>query len=248
VWNTIVSTAATIHHTLLHSVPLTDEAEELLSNLSDKLSSRYDDNDPEHLALLSGLWTGLFAGSPFERNSIRWKEAGFQGPDPVKDLKQSGILALECMLYMSKNYTQRTQTMLNTQKPNAATNYPFAIVGVNTTLLLATIISLKDQRYLSAQACYWKFFEAPEAFYELFVVCFFHLDHLWRHRKATRADFSRIIGIWFCNVFVCFVLLSHVLTTTTGEIKVLITNSLNRAPKSIEDLKYIAQEESMVIT
>ena len=60
--------------------------------------------------------------------------------------------------------------MLNAQKPNAATNYPFAIVGINITLLLATIISLKDQKYLSAQACYWKFFEHPSAFYEVLVL------------------------------------------------------------------------------
>ena len=33
-----------------------------------------------------------------------------------------------------------------------------------------------------------------------------------------------------------------------GEVKVLITNVLNRAPKSIEEFKYIAEEESMVIT
>lgn len=71
------------------------------------------------------------------------------------------------MIYMGSKYTARTQKMLSAQMPNAATNYPFAIVGINTTLLLATIISLKDQKYLSAQACYWKFFEHPYAFFEV---------------------------------------------------------------------------------
>lgn len=90
VWNTIVSTAANLHQTLTQSVPLTDEAEELLAELSDKLATPFD--EANHTSLLVQLWSVLFPSAAFERTSPRWKEAGFQSNDPTKDLKQSNIL------------------------------------------------------------------------------------------------------------------------------------------------------------
>jgi hypothetical protein len=166
-WSTLVSTASSIHHSLKSSAPLTDEADEQLAHLADKLGSAFSDDDAAHLAALQRLWCVLFPGLPFERHSNTWKEAGFQSNDPIKDLKQSGLLALEAMIYLGSVREERTHIMLASQKANAAINYPFAIVGINLTLLLASIISLKDHRYLSTQAPYWKFFETPNAFYEV---------------------------------------------------------------------------------
>lgn len=89
VWNTLLSTAATIQQSLAPSVPLSDEAEEELSVLADKLGSAFSDADPAHLALLARVWGVLFPSRPFERTSATWREAGFQGSDPRADLKQS---------------------------------------------------------------------------------------------------------------------------------------------------------------
>lgn len=112
----------------------------------------------------------------------------------MSHLLLGGLLALECVAFMGTHHAQRTQRMIAAQRPNGPNNYPFAVVAVNLTLLLASVTSLKDQRYLSAQANYWPFFEAPSAFYEMFVACFFHLDHVWTQRRSSRADFSRILG------------------------------------------------------
>ena len=86
-WNTIVSTAVNIHQTLTQSVPLTDEAEQFLSELSDKLGTPFE--EAEHTPILVRLWSVLFPSTAFERVSSKWKDAGFQGNDPTKDLKQS---------------------------------------------------------------------------------------------------------------------------------------------------------------
>ena len=91
VWNTIVSTAVNIHQTLTHSVPLTDEAEQFLSELSDKLATSFEET--EHTPILVQLWSVLFPSASFERVSSKWKDAGFQGNDPIKDLKQSMVLS-----------------------------------------------------------------------------------------------------------------------------------------------------------
>jgi ELMO/CED-12 family len=44
-------------------------------------------------------------------------------------------------------YPLKAQAMLNANKLNTKTNYPFAIVGINITLLLAELLNLRDQRY-----------------------------------------------------------------------------------------------------
>jgi uncharacterized phage infection (PIP) family protein YhgE len=65
-WNTMKATASTFLQT---SAPLSDAAEENLSQLSDDLSCRYSDDEPRHLQLLSDLWEVIFSNKPFNRTS-----------------------------------------------------------------------------------------------------------------------------------------------------------------------------------
>lgn len=95
---------------------------------------------------------------------------------------------------MAKVFPQRTRNMVMSNRDNVKSKYPFAIVGVNLTLLLAEVLNLRDQRYLSAQAGYWEMFENSMAYFEIFCALFFHIDNVWRSKNAVRSDFSRIIG------------------------------------------------------
>jgi hypothetical protein len=115
--------------------------------------------------------------------------------------------------------------MLTRNKANIKANYPFAIVGINITLLLGELLSLRDHKYLSAQSGYWELFEDGNAFFELFCVCFLHIDSVWTNRKATRADFAKIIG----------------------ETRALVTEALAQNPKSVMDFKYAAADSGMVV-
>mmetsp|Transcript_1221 Transcript_1221/g.1373 ORF Transcript_1221/g.1373 Transcript_1221/m.1373 type:complete len:399 (+) Transcript_1221:184-1380(+) len=205
--------------------PLSDRAEENLSYLSKDISTSFDEEDSLHLSLLFNLWEVLFPHEdPFQRTSPIWKDAGFQKIDPTLDLKASGILSLRTMTYLGVKYPLKCQGMLNANKVNTKTNYPFAIVGINITLLLAELLNLRDQRYLSTSAGYWSLLENDTAFFELFCLSFISMDSLWSHRKAVRADFGKLIG----------------------EVKILVTAVLSRSPQSIEEMRYAAGEEGMV--
>ena len=87
-------------------------------------------------------------GYLFEMDCSRWKTAGFQKTNPTHELKSSGILALKSMLYMAKTYPDKTQQMLEKNSSNVKTNYPFAVVGINMTILLCDILGIRDKRYL----------------------------------------------------------------------------------------------------
>ena len=143
--------AATIWSTVMKSMstnePLSDIAEENLSQLSDDVSTSFIESDGIHISLLSNLWEVLFPNEgPFQRNSPIWKEAGFQKTDPVADLKASGVLSLRAMTYLGVKYPLKAKAMLNANRVNTKTNYPYAVVGINITLLLAELLNLRDQR------------------------------------------------------------------------------------------------------
>mmetsp|Transcript_39633 Transcript_39633/g.40399 ORF Transcript_39633/g.40399 Transcript_39633/m.40399 type:complete len:399 (+) Transcript_39633:91-1287(+) len=225
-WNTVKTTASTIHQNVRSQLAskLSDISEENLSLLSDDLSTPFSDINPRHMAYLTDLWNGLSPKQAFQRNSSKWKEAGFQSTDPTVDLRASGVLALRAMTYLCEKYPDRSQRMLQANKTNVSTNYPFAVVGINITLMLADIIGLKDAKYLSIQSSYWELFENRNSFYEMFCICFLYLDNIWTSRKAVRGVFGKLML----------------------EVKSAITSVLDRSPKMISELRSIAAQAGMM--
>lgn len=143
----IWSTVRKIQQSMSVNEPLSDLAEENLSHLSEDISTSFTESDAIHVSLLSNLWEVLFPNEgPFQRNSTVWREAGFQKNDPVSDLKASGVLSIRAMTYLGVKYPLKAQSMLQANKINTKTNYPFAVVGINITLLLSELLNLRDQR------------------------------------------------------------------------------------------------------
>ena len=143
----IWSTVRKLQQSMSVNEPLSDVAEENLSHLSDDISTSYSESDAIHVSLLSNLWEVLFPNEgAFQRDSPIWREAGFQKTDPVSDLKASGVLSIRAMTYLGVKYPMKAQSMLQANKVNTKTNYPFAIVGINITLLLGELLNLRDQR------------------------------------------------------------------------------------------------------
>lgn len=119
--------------------------------------------------LLIYMLTHSHTGQPYSRLSDNWKQAGFQKNDPILDLKATGTLAVKCMIYFGSNKvhpqltcllphllshslkSKKCQEMVVANKENIKTNYPFAIVCVNLTLLLIDALSVRDSKYLSVQ-------------------------------------------------------------------------------------------------
>lgn len=229
-WGSVTSVAAGIFGGSGSSV-LSDATVESLSLLSDALDERIEKDD----SLLLALWSILSLDSHiaesgqesagYARTSVGWKVMGWQKEDPLLDLKTTGTLAIRCMVHMGSRYTAQTQDMLARNKQNHKTKYPFAIVGVNITLLLVDVLNLKEHGFIAkTNGNYWELFEESTAFYDIFSVCFLYMDKLWTQHNAVRADFGKL----------------------TAHIKEAVTKVLLRGPKSLAQFRKAAADAGMV--
>ena len=221
-WNNIKASAQTF---MQQPSLLSDTSEERLAELSEDLSATYEDHNSEHSKLMKEMFNVMFPQKPYTRNSLIWKEGGWQKADPVADLKASGILALKAITYFCRTKQSIALAMIERNKQNIKTNYPFAIVAVNITLLLGEILNLRDQQYLMMQANYWELFEDRVAFYEVFSTCIVYVDHIWKTNNLTRSDFSKLIG----------------------ETKNKVSSVLQKGPKSVNDFQLISLEVGLAV-
>lgn len=147
IWNKVKATAAQLQQQAANvstDAATAKLANEMLALLAKDVNTTYSDASQFHVQVLERLWNVQFPGQPFERLSATWKLAGWQKEDPVADLKNSGLLALHSMIYLGETYPEAAQQMLQSNQANKKNNYPFAIVGVNLTLLLAELFKLRD--------------------------------------------------------------------------------------------------------
>ncbi len=226
-WGSVTSGVSSMFG--LSNSTLSEATEKSLSTLSAFMEEAVDD------VLLQALWSALsldtHAASSgqvtgYERITPRWKVMGWQKDDPFADLKGTGSLALRCMLHMSRRHPAKSQEMLARNVINQKSKYPFAIVGVNITLLLADVLQLKGRAFasLSATVPYWTLFEDPTAFYELFSISFIFMDALWTSTNAVRADFGKL----------------------TTHVKTMVTKILNRGPTNVQEFRALAIEEGVI--
>lgn len=221
----IMGLTKTVINGLTKTADISAVAEENLIQLAEDVSSHFSDKNTIHVSVLLNLWEVLFPqGGPYQRTSIKWRSAGFQKEDPTEDLRAAGILALRAMTYLCHKYPVKSQQMLLSNQVNLKANYPFAIVGINLTLLVVDLLNLRDQKYLTTQVKYWSLFEDDAAFFEMFCLAFLHMDGLWAAQKAVRADFGRLIG----------------------EVKGILGKVLYRNPTSVRELRRYALVEGMI--
>jgi len=106
-----------------------------LAQLHSALTTSFDpDHDRTHEMMLRALWAALAGGAAFERMSSRWKEMGFQGLDPVTDVRGGGLLAMACIAHFAATHTQALDEMLDAVRTGSAEDherfYPVLAVGV----------------------------------------------------------------------------------------------------------------------
>ena len=221
----IMGLTKTVINGLTKTADITAAAEDILNQLTDDVSTAFSDKNSVHVSVLLNLWEVLFPqGGSYQRTSIKWKSAGFQKEDPIADLRATGILALRAMTYLCHKYPVKSQQMLLSNQANLKANYPFAIVGINLTLLVVDLLNLRDQKFLTTQVKYWSLFEDDAAFFEMFCLAFLHMDGLWAAQKAVRGDFGRLIG----------------------EVKGILGKVLYRNPTTVHELRRYASVEGMI--
>ena len=220
---------------------LSEASAETLGDLSDLLSTGFDDKTSSHIAMLKDLWEAFTliglqedpssssssssSTLKYHRKHKLWKIAGSQSEDPILDHKNVGLLAIRATSYLCRKFPRRSRHMLMTNRVNSKDKYPLLIVSVNVTEMLGQLLCLRNDKYLGIRAFYWEMFETSTAFEELFVLSFCHLDRLWEDRGAQRSDFGNLIK----------------------EVKEMMRQVLQRGPKTIEMLWAIAEDEGMNI-
>ena len=60
------------------------------------------------------------------------------------DFRSSGLLALYCLINLNETYPERSKAMIEANKNSTKNNYPYAILGVNLTLLMVDVVRLRE--------------------------------------------------------------------------------------------------------
>jgi hypothetical protein len=125
-----------------------------LNSMAQLLMTNYQNHNIQHTSAILKLWEITFPKDlppPPPSNdvdlvgmSIQWKQAGWQKDHPSYDLKSSGLFAIYALIYFGDIYGILSQQMIQQNKNNTKSNYPYAIVAVNLTLLLGEVFSLRD--------------------------------------------------------------------------------------------------------
>ncbi|EKX52515.1 hypothetical protein GUITHDRAFT_84631 [Guillardia theta CCMP2712] len=160
----------------------------------------------KHMDELRRLWSLSFPSMPVPpRPDDRWKMLGFQGTDPVTDLRAMGALSVKLLCYMAQAYNRTYHEILKESCPLGEDNksFPFACAGVNICFLLVDGLKLKTLSSspshkidYSVKRCQSTFYELlhgePNAFNEIFCYTFMIFGREWKARGATYMDFADI--------------------------------------------------------
>mmetsp|Transcript_47291 Transcript_47291/g.60761 ORF Transcript_47291/g.60761 Transcript_47291/m.60761 type:complete len:397 (+) Transcript_47291:89-1279(+) len=227
-WSTGVAKVGNIKSNMEHRVPQAavvppSEALTVLRSLSTDFTTKITPT-PENKDLLKKLGSFINPASP---TSPQWKRGGFISESPVNEFAKTGVLGLKSLVYFTERYTHKATTMMEAQRPCTSSHYPFAIVGINLTMMLADVLSLKERKFETREGVFWMVFEhdlEEEAFFEIFSIAMMHIDHLWVTRKATRKEFGEIIK-----------------STKSSLIEVL-----EKGPSSLSDLLLLSTKSGLV--
>ncbi|RMX65978.1 hypothetical protein DD238_002343 [Peronospora effusa] len=155
-----------------------------LAKLIGSMKTPLHPGNPEHIEMLQQLWTSCFDTEPFNVISSEWNRLGFRYGDPVREMPL--LLPLQCLVFFHEVHGTVALPILNDQ--NGPEGYPYALVGSQIAYLLAELLQLRDGGCLGLERPFWKLFEDPMAFYELFCIAFRAFDASWKLNSTNTAD------------------------------------------------------------
>ncbi len=76
----------------------------------------FDEKESTHLELIQRLWRAVNTNQEFPGlNSTKWIDLGFQGKNPISDLRAAGLLGLEHLVYFAETYPDNFKKILAEQ-------------------------------------------------------------------------------------------------------------------------------------
>jgi len=142
------------------------------------------------------------------RRDPAWKDLGFQGDDPVTDLRGVGMLSVRLLSFFARRYPAEFQSVSARSMCDFATGgYPLACAGVNVAYMLIDALQLRrSSESVTASTASPKAHKArltlckmmkedAAALALLFCAAFCLLDKEWTARKATYLEFPAIVKV-----------------------------------------------------
>ena len=102
----------------------------------------FDMYNDAHVDMLEGFWMDM-KGSERTVSGIispEWTSLGFQGNDPTTDFRSMGILGLHQLALFARRKTEIAHLILK-EFTAPGHNFPFAIIGINLTRLVMSMLS-----------------------------------------------------------------------------------------------------------
>lgn len=150
------------------------------------------DNNPNLEVTMRRPLGGTFSKTDF-------KKLGFKCEiDPIKDFNEipPGLLALDCMLYFARNYSEDyTKIVLENSCRADEHECPFGKTSVELVKLLCDILHIGEPPSEQGQTYHPLLFTHERPFEELFCICIVLLNKTWKEMRATTEDFIKVSSV-----------------------------------------------------
>ncbi|XP_013183103.2 engulfment and cell motility protein 1 [Amyelois transitella] len=182
----------------------------MLGLLEPKMRQRADSNEQESQEKIKELRKVAFENDAhFNMEAVTRRQPGSLSKDPkklgfkceidpIKDFNEvpPGVLALDCMLYFARNYTEDyTKIVLENSCRADEHECPFGKTSVELVKLLCDILHIGEHPSEQGQTYHPLFFTHDHPFEELFCICIVLLNKTWKEMKATSEDFVKVSSV-----------------------------------------------------
>ncbi|XP_019551722.2 engulfment and cell motility protein 1 [Aedes albopictus] len=151
--------------------------------------------------------------------STHYKKLGFKCDiNPAQDFMEvpPGVLALDCMVYFARNYTQNYTKVVHENSCRADEHEcPFGRTSIELVKVLCDILRIGESSLEQGQDFHPMFFTHDHPFEEFFCICIVVLNRTWKDMRATTEDFVKVFSV----------------------VREQITRSITGRPASLEDFK-----------
>ncbi|XP_052851177.1 engulfment and cell motility protein 1 [Drosophila gunungcola] len=148
-----------------------------------------------------------------------YKKLGFKCDiNPAQDFIETppGILALDCMVYFARNYTQQYAKIVRENSCRADEHEcPFGRTSIELVKVLCDILRIGEPPAEQSGDFQPMFFTHDSPFEEFFCICVITLNRTWKDMRATAEDF----------------------TTTFSVVREQIQRTLKLRPENLEDFR-----------
>lgn len=138
------------------------------------------------------------SGSGNVNFSQYYKKLGFKCDiNPAQDFIETppGVLALDCMIYFARNYTQQYTKVVHENSCRADEHEcPFGRTSIELVKLLCDILRIGEPPSESNEF-HPMFFTHDHPFEEFFCICIVTLNRTWKDMRATAEDFQKVFSV-----------------------------------------------------